>query len=100
MTEIVAYQCDYCKKYSKSKSVIKKHEPECFHNPIVRACVTCGNYFQKHYMVEMRPAFSYTDVYSCRPICKAGKIISDLKNGKLTTSLCSNCECWIEKEGE
>lgn len=103
MYEIEAYQCDYCTKYSKSKSVMKKHESKCFHNPVSRACVTCGNYFQEHYKVDIKPddSFSYVgDIYSCRPICKAGKSISSLKDSKLTVSLCNNCEYWIEKEEE
>ena len=28
MEEIKAYKCDFCRKYSRSKSYIKKHEKE------------------------------------------------------------------------
>lgn len=100
MKEINAYQCDYCKKYSKSKSVIKKHESKCFYNPITRACATCGNYYQDHFKIQKTNApFDYGgDVYGLRPICKAGKRISDLKDGNVTVDLCNSCECWIEKE--
>ena len=47
MYEIKAFHCSYCKKYSSAKSVITKHEPKCFYNPITRSCVTCVHLLQK-----------------------------------------------------
>ena len=100
MHEIKAYQCAYCKKYGKSKSTMKKHESNCFHNPITKACATCGNRFQEHYKVENFFVPFDGDVYANRPVCKAGKIISEVRDGELSVNLRDNCECWIEKEEE
>jgi len=102
MKTIEAYQCDYCKKYSKSKSVMKKHESKCFHNPKAKACDTCGNCYQSLCKVrnEISP-FNYArNVYSDKSVCKAGINLSELKDGSLTIRLCDNCEYWIEKEEE
>nr|DAK10581.1 MAG TPA: Transcriptional repressor CTCF/DNA Complex factor zinc finger protein-DNA [Caudoviricetes sp.] len=100
MHEIKAYQCAYCRKYSKSKSVMKKHESKCFHNPITKACATCGNRFQEHYKVEKLFVPFVGDVYAYRPVCKAGKIITELRDGELSVNQRDNCEYWIKKEEE
>lgn len=102
MYEIKAYQCKYCKKYSKSKSVIRNHESECFHNPKTKACATCENYYREHYKVD-KAAFDSViegDIYSYRPVCAAGRTISQLKGGLYKADLRSKCECWIEKDEE
>lgn len=104
MHEIKAYQCAYCKKYSKSKSVIKKHETECFHNPVTKSCATCANCSREHYKVDKK-ALDFDsdivgDVYSHKPVCSGGKTISHLKGGIYKADLRSKCECWIEKEEE
>ncbi|MCS3178458.1 hypothetical protein NXU87_20420 [Candidatus Bacteroides intestinigallinarum] len=102
MKEIEAFQCDYCKKYSKSKSVIRRHESECYHNPVTKACATCGNYGKEHYKVDnsVLPNCFEGDVYSSRPMCKVGKSISYLKDGKVTVDLRNDCECWIQNKEE
>lgn len=102
MKTIEAYQCDYCKKYSKSKSVMKKHESKCFHNPKKKTCATCGNHYQELYKVEnqISPFNHDGGVFSYKSICKAGINIYELKDGKITIRLCDNCEYWIENEEE
>lgn len=100
MIEIKAYQCKFCKKYSRSKSVMKKHESKCYHNPVTKACATCANCVQEHYKVD-KSAFLVdidTDVYSDRPMCKRGLTISHLKDGFHKADLRSNCNFWVEKD--
>ena len=102
MYEIKAYQCAYCKKYSKSKSVMKKHESKCFYNPITRACATCANCIQEHYKVDkasLPPNFE-GEVYSYRPMCKADQTISHLVEGVHKTNLRGNCKFWIKEKEE
>lgn len=102
MFEIKAYQCEYCKKYSKSKSVMKKHELKCFHNPITKSCATCANCIQESYKVDTS-AFKFDvegDVSSCRPMCLMGQTISRLAAGMHKTYLRSNCKFWVKREEE
>ena len=42
MKKIIAYQCDYCKKFAKTVKTIEKHEKKCFYNPINKACGSCS----------------------------------------------------------
>ena len=43
MIEKTAYICGFCKRiYFKQDNCIK-HEAECYHNPVMAACCTCGN---------------------------------------------------------
>lgn len=100
MFEIKAYQCVFCKKYSRSKSVMKKHELKCFHNLDTKSCATCANCVREHYKVDKAALpFDYEcDVYSHRPMCKADQIISHFAAGMLKTNLRSNCKYWIKKE--
>lgn len=44
MYEVKAYRCSYCRKYSTSKSLIKKHDAICFKNPASKSCITCNNF--------------------------------------------------------
>lgn len=100
MYKIEAYQCDYCKKYGKSKSHIKKHEGECYHNPVTKACATCANLTQEMYKVDKQNLyFPYEgDVYDSIPKCMFGKSISSITDGKKVVNLQSNCDCWVEEE--
>lgn len=43
MIEKTAYLCGFCKRIYFKKENCEKHEPECYHNPIMAACCTCGN---------------------------------------------------------
>lgn len=90
MIEIKAYQCDFCKKYGKSKSNIKKHEETCFHNPVTKACATCEYCCQ----VDKKMGIYYTTV----PVCSKGEIISDIIGEKKHVSLKHHCLLWKERE--
>lgn len=88
MKIIEAYHCDYCKKYSKSKSVMTRHEKTCFHNPVMRACATCENLEQVEFTREM-------PFVSSRPMCRAGVEISQLNSNSVfgyEVKLQSECE--------
>jgi len=41
--EITRHKCNYCKKMYASKYAAINHEKQCFFNPEVKSCVTCGN---------------------------------------------------------
>ncbi|MBP7210976.1 MAG: hypothetical protein KBA02_07270 [Paludibacteraceae bacterium] len=41
MKKVVAYECEYCKKYMKSRSHMKEHEQKCIKNPDSKSCITC-----------------------------------------------------------
>lgn len=100
MHKIEAYQCDYCKKYGKSKSHIKSHENVCYYNPVTKACGTCANLIQESYKVDKRihginvPG----DVYDSIPKCLSGKSISSIIEGKKVLNLKHDCDCWVENE--
>lgn len=51
MKKINAYQCDFCRKYLKTKGAMKNHESYCFANPEKKACRSCiykewGNFLE------------------------------------------------------
>lgn len=52
MYKVDAYHCSYCRKYSTSKSLIKKHDPICFKNPASKSCVTCDNFTEVEYIFK------------------------------------------------
>jgi uncharacterized protein YraI len=87
MEQIVAYKCGFCRKYSTSKSHMKKHEQTCYHNPDMRACATCTNMEQKTY----RTKEGYVD---SRPVCTCGVPISSIEGGRKSINLRHNCEQW------
>jgi hypothetical protein len=43
MKQIIAYQCEWCKKLAKSKNTIRQHEKRCYSNPDVKSCNHCDN---------------------------------------------------------
>jgi len=104
MKIIEAYHCDYCKKYSKSKGVITRHEKECYHNPVTKACATCKHLRQEDYKHPYWSGAQGVEMEStwARPMCAEGVEISfrnkpedaighriDLKN---------NCPLWEQRE--
>lgn len=95
MREIRAYNCDFCKKYSKSKAYMRHHEKHCYSNPAMKACYACANFYQ-----EIHKAGS---IVHTRPACTAGKKLSfkseDAPLGYVAR-LKYNCELWQEKEDE
>lgn len=99
MYKIEVYQCGFCSKYGKSQSNIRKHEKECYYNPVTKACATCVNLTQRDYKVDKRLVSDYTgDVYDCIPECKAGKTISSITDKGKIIDLQHNCDCWVENE--
>lgn len=102
MKIIEAYHCDYCKKYSKSKGVITRHEKECYHNPVTRACATCEHFGYQDY----RTKHNGCDVTGTRPMCFLDIQISTLnidESGDKThkISLAHHCPLWkLRKEHE
>ena len=99
MKEIVAYHCDFCKKYSKSKSVLKRHENNCYHNPITKACASCGNFYQEDKTKPCKFGIAHFMV----PACKLGINIATLEDERVKLNLKHNCDNWKEcctKESE
>lgn len=41
MKQVNIWKCDFCKKTSFQKGLIKKHEKICFYNPETQSCATC-----------------------------------------------------------
>lgn len=42
MKEVIMFKCDHCTKKYASKYRTRDHEKECWKNPEVKACNTCG----------------------------------------------------------
>lgn len=97
MRTIEAYHCDYCKKYSKSKRAITRHEKECYHNPITKACATCVNFGQTDHK---RFDELFGEVTSIRPVCDKGINISpDNSNYEMgyQVKLRNHCPKWEQR---
>lgn len=90
-----AYHCSYCKKYGLSKGHIKKHEDNCFKNPITRSCATCANLFSD--------ARFYNNLFN-RFNLNSVQCIKGLKFEKLDNEffeepqyrLITNCSEWVQ----
>ena len=45
MKKLIAYRCDYCKKYFALERNARKHEEMyCFRSPLARTCFTCSKW--------------------------------------------------------
>ena len=101
MRTIEAYHCDYCKKYSKSKGVITRHEKECYHNPATKACATCAHFGQEEHK---RPDFFIgQSATHLRPVCDLGiglYIEDEERVLGYKAALRNHCEAWSEREVE
>ena len=100
MKIIEAYHCDYCKKYSKSKGAMTRHEKNCYHNPITKACASCGNYKQDKVRCEVADELGI-DSYHYRPSCTKGKSLFNLDSNNpqgYKVTLKNNCELWEEEQ--
>ena len=42
-TKTTAWKCDHCGFVSRYRGNTNRHERQCYHNPDIRACATCGN---------------------------------------------------------
>lgn len=95
MREIVAYHCDYCRKYSRSEQYMKKHEIECYYNSNTRSCGTCGNLYNKGYPIKIRKGIQATVNL---PECSVGYEISNIsKHPKSMLCLRTSCDSWIPR---
>lgn len=101
MRIIEAYHCDYCKKYSKSKGVITRHEKECYHNPVTKSCASCSHFGQEDHK---RPdSFTGQPATHLRPVCDLGIALYIEDEGRelgYKTALRNHCESWDKKEEE
>ena len=41
--QVTAFQCDFCSKYGKNQTRIRKHEETCFYRPETHSCGSCGH---------------------------------------------------------
>lgn len=102
MRIIEAYHCDYCKKYSKSKGAMTRHEKNCYHNPITKACASCDNYKQEKFRCEVVDELG-VDSYYYRPVCDSGISLSH-NNPNYScgyrVELRNNCDSWKPKTEE
>jgi hypothetical protein len=76
--KIVAYKCDWCGFYRKTKKAIENHEKRCFWNPVRRACASCKN------------NETSTDYDEIRFWCSAFEV-------DLEKNLKYDCERWVQK---
>lgn len=91
MIEIKAYNCDYCKKYSKSKGAMTKHERVCYHNPATRSCATCKNMYQEGHMVD-----EILQISRDLPCCTKGIELTDYFH----VTLKNHCPLWEQEKEE
>lgn len=77
-----------------------KHEKNCYHNPITKACASCANFKQEKFKCEVTDVFEI-DSFHYRPSCVKGEslftIDTDNPQGYKVT-LKNNCELWEEEE--
>lgn len=109
MKEFKAYQCDFCNKYGKQKSRIKKHEESCYHNPMTRSCATCIHLKQQEFSpVPNGTLLDNQDPESMAfgessgwvdyiPVCKEGVDISQMDDGGKEVYLKTQCPLWEDK---
>ena len=88
MKEIKAYHCDYCNKYSSSKSTMSRHEKRCYHNPVTKACATCSKLYQDRIPDDVIDGAFYD-----LPYCKSGIILTH----EFRVELKHHCPSWEPK---
>lgn len=104
MKEFKAYHCDFCKKYGKQKSRIKKHEESCYHNPITKSCATCIHLKQQEFTIPAinevgdTPFGESSGWVDYIPVCKEGVDISQIDDGEKEVYLKTKCPLWEDKE--
>jgi hypothetical protein len=52
---VQAFQCEFCEKVYKNKDSCRKHEKQCFANPIMKACRSCKYAIKDSETVYERP---------------------------------------------
>ena len=70
MKIITAYQCNFCRRVSRTIAGIKIHEEKCNWNPKKHHCFTCSNYDHKHAVcehfgltIDQKPYFVECEIY-------------------------------------
>jgi hypothetical protein len=87
MKEVLINKCDFCKKTSFNKSVVKKHESICFYNPKTKSCATC---------LWFSPLYTFHE-FDCYPVrCHQKTLKSELEGHNMT--LKTNCKNWMNIE--
>jgi hypothetical protein len=97
MKEVIMYQCGFCKKKYSYKGSAIRHEKECFHNPIHKACASCGNFYQEEKTIERDNEYPLSIKV---PACSAGKeigkvVYDDLGLPHSIASMKHGCKGWI-----
>ena len=87
MKEIKAYQCEYCKKISRTKTGIKLHEKKCSANPEANNCKNCVN-----------ACLRETDLYK-EPYCRAYEMFI-FQNDKEQNAYFEECEIGYHYSGQ
>ncbi len=67
MKKITVFQCGYCRKILRTDSGMRKHERQCFSNPLTKSCRTCIN------LSEHCPSDETDDVPGYSWDCSAGE---------------------------
>lgn len=77
-TPITKYRCDmgFCRKVYASIYACRKHEKECFHNPLNKSCISC--------------AYRFTDNEN-KSICNKTKKPIFVKG-----TIVDNCIMWVD----
>ena len=77
MKEIIMFKCDHCTKKYASKYRTRDHEKECWKNPEVKACNTCGwnHYDNGRHCLFFPEHHQFPDTYPQQPVmhCKSWK---------------------------
>ena len=102
MKEIKAYACDYCPKYYKHKNSAIRHEKQCFHNPIIKACMSCQNFKTDYDTVYVRPNgdqnYGDADYEEKYNYCSYDEKVFGHGTGEKRFQ--NNCNYWVAKEGD
>lgn len=95
-TKVIAFVCDFCpikrKRYA-SKGPATRHEGSCFHNPIRRACATCGNF--------IKPTFNdhgTMGIERFQPDCEEGLLPVPATDEHDEQAFRADCILWIPRD--
>jgi hypothetical protein len=97
MKTVTAYICDFCprKKRFAASVTAKKHEAQCFYNPVRRACATCVHYSYEKPIYESETGYSEGGNF-------CAKDMLNVLTEEVTTELRSECDGWelrAQREG-
>lgn len=97
MKEVTMYQCGFCKKKYAYKGSVMRHEKKCYHNPIHKACASCGHFYQEVREFERE---NNCPISTKVPACSMGEIIGTVTHDEVglphsISSMKSECNMWI-----